>query len=37
LRVVKNPDASMEAITFEHYMTDGPLAASDVTSLGQNP
>ena len=26
----KNPDASMEAITFEDYMTDGPLAASDV-------
>ena len=26
----KNPDASMEAITFEEYMTDGPLAASDV-------
>lgn len=26
----KNPDASMEAITFDDYMTDGPLAASDV-------
>jgi polyhydroxyalkanoate synthase subunit PhaC len=26
----KNPDASMEAITIEDYMTDGPLAASDV-------
>jgi polyhydroxyalkanoate synthase len=26
----KNPDASMEAIAFEDYMTDGPLAASDV-------
>ena len=26
----KNPDASMEGITFEDYMTDGPLAASDV-------
>jgi polyhydroxyalkanoate synthase subunit PhaC len=26
----KNPDASMEAISFEDYMTDGPLAASDV-------
>jgi len=26
----KNPDASMEAITFEDYMTDGPLAASEV-------
>jgi polyhydroxyalkanoate synthase len=25
----KNPDASMEAITFEDYMTDGPLAASE--------
>jgi hypothetical protein len=32
--VVKNPDASMEAITFEHYMTDGPHPASHVTSLG---
>jgi len=26
----KNPDASMENIAFEDYMTDGPLAASDV-------
>jgi polyhydroxyalkanoate synthase subunit PhaC len=26
----RNPDASMEAITIEDYMTDGPLAASDV-------
>jgi len=26
----KNPDASMENISFEDYMTDGPLAASDV-------
>jgi polyhydroxyalkanoate synthase subunit PhaC len=26
----KNPDASMEATTFDDYMTDGPLAASDV-------
>jgi polyhydroxyalkanoate synthase subunit PhaC len=26
----KNPDASMEGITFDAYMTDGPLAASDV-------
>ncbi len=26
----KNPDASMEAITFEDYMTEGPLTASDV-------
>jgi polyhydroxyalkanoate synthase len=26
----KNPDASMEGIAFEDYMTDGPLAASDV-------
>lgn len=26
----KNPDASMEDITFENYMADGPLAASDV-------
>jgi polyhydroxyalkanoate synthase len=26
----KNPDASMEAITFEDYVTEGPLAASDV-------
>jgi poly[(R)-3-hydroxyalkanoate] polymerase subunit PhaC len=26
----KNPDASMETIAFEDYMTDGPLAASDV-------
>lgn len=26
----KNPDASMEAITFENYMSDGPLAATDV-------
>jgi polyhydroxyalkanoate synthase len=26
----KNPDASMEAVTFEDYMTDGPLAASAV-------
>ena len=26
----KNPDASMEGIAFENYMTDGPLAASDV-------
>jgi polyhydroxyalkanoate synthase len=26
----KNPDASMEAVTFEDYMTNGPLAASDV-------
>lgn len=26
----KNPDASMEAVAFEDYMTDGPLAASDV-------
>jgi polyhydroxyalkanoate synthase subunit PhaC len=26
----KNPDASMEAITFENYMSDGPLAAGDV-------
>lgn len=26
----KNPDASMEDITFEDYMTDGPLVASDV-------
>ena len=26
----KNPDASMEGITFEDYMTDGPLAASEV-------
>jgi polyhydroxyalkanoate synthase subunit PhaC len=25
----KNPDASMEGITFEDYMNDGPLAASD--------
>jgi polyhydroxyalkanoate synthase subunit PhaC len=26
----KNPDASMEEITFEDYMVDGPLAASEV-------
>jgi polyhydroxyalkanoate synthase subunit PhaC len=26
----KNPDASMEDITFEDYMREGPLAASDV-------
>ena len=26
----KNPDASMEDITFEDYMRDGPLAASDI-------
>jgi polyhydroxyalkanoate synthase len=26
----KNPDASMEGITFEDYMRDGPLAASEV-------
>ncbi|HET6468836.1 MAG TPA: class I poly(R)-hydroxyalkanoic acid synthase [Geminicoccaceae bacterium] len=26
----KNPDASMESLTFEDYMRDGPLAASDV-------
>jgi poly[(R)-3-hydroxyalkanoate] polymerase subunit PhaC len=26
----KNPDASMEDITFEDYMRDGPLAASEV-------
>jgi polyhydroxyalkanoate synthase len=26
----KNPDASMEDITFDDYMTDGPLAASNV-------
>jgi polyhydroxyalkanoate synthase len=26
----KNPDASMEDVTFEDYMTEGPLAASDV-------
>ncbi|GGF38650.1 class I poly(R)-hydroxyalkanoic acid synthase [Aliidongia dinghuensis] len=26
----KNPDASMEGITFEDYMTEGPLAASEV-------
>ena len=26
----KNPDASMEEITFEDYMRDGPLAAADV-------
>ena len=26
----KNPDASMESINFQDYMTDGPLAASDV-------
>src|SRR6476660_4712402 len=26
----KNPDASMQGIAFEDYMTDGPLAASDV-------
>jgi polyhydroxyalkanoate synthase subunit PhaC len=26
----KNPDASMEGITLDEYMTDGPLAASDV-------
>lgn len=26
----KNPDNSMEAITFDDYMTDGPLAASDI-------
>src|SRR4028118_1768495 len=26
----KNPDASMEGITFEDYMNDGLLAASDV-------
>ncbi len=26
----KNPDAAMEAVTFEDYMTDGPLAASEV-------
>lgn len=26
----KNPDASMEGITFEEYMTEGPLAASNV-------
>jgi polyhydroxyalkanoate synthase len=26
----KNPDASMEGIEFEDYMTDGPLAASEV-------
>jgi polyhydroxyalkanoate synthase len=26
----KNPDATMEATTFEDYMTDGALAASDV-------
>ena len=25
----KNPDASMQGIAFEDYMTDGPLAASD--------
>jgi polyhydroxyalkanoate synthase len=25
----KNPDASMEGITFEDYMNDGPLAASE--------
>jgi polyhydroxyalkanoate synthase len=25
----KNPDASMEGITFEDYMSDGPLAASE--------
>ena len=29
----KNPDASMEAITFEDYMTDGPRAASDVCEI----
>jgi polyhydroxyalkanoate synthase len=26
----KNPDASMQGIAFEDYMTDGPLTASDV-------
>jgi polyhydroxyalkanoate synthase len=26
----KNPDASMEGVSFEDYMTDGPLTASDV-------
>lgn len=26
----KNPDASMESITFEDYMRDGPLAAAEV-------
>jgi polyhydroxyalkanoate synthase len=26
----KNPDSSMESISFEDYMTDGPLAASNV-------
>src|SRR6476661_4152808 len=26
----KNPDASMEGVTFDDYMTDRPLAASDV-------
>lgn len=26
----KNPDTSMDAVTFEDYMTDGPLAASNV-------
>ena len=26
----KNPDASMEGITFEEYMNEGPLAASEV-------
>lgn len=26
----KNPDAAMEGIAFEDYMTDGPLTASDV-------
>lgn len=26
----KNPDSAMENITFEDYMTEGPLAASDV-------
>ena len=26
----KNPDASMEDITFEDYMQDGPLAAAEV-------
>lgn len=26
----KNPDASMEAVTFDDYITDGPLAASEV-------